>query len=455
MEPALRRLVSPKKMHQQEATKMGKILLLSILLTILLPLTTTGESTVPPPSGQNMTLPPNQETAKAKTDAFHDKTAKTIPPTAEALKIVTSMETVTPTLMTQSQTIVHTINASSTEKSTSTTLFEENNTSENPESSTQSINTQITISSPISSGKVSSIQTSTMATGTIKVAVQTGSATTRAVPTAKLSATTEILTKTMTSDENATDSDKTTDVAQTKISSTTELVPIVQKTTAKVDKITETTKHVEDAKGGEGEKLVKHGKIVAGLIAGALLAMMIGFLVILYKKHKLKKHRIATTDWAGPTPFLETGGGGGGGNGHVTLRSASRISLTSFLPQRLSKRLSLLAESAEEMQDMQEMTTGTTFIAKERNGGKLEQMSEKSPKEADENNSEASGKTEEVDLADEENEGQESARKQNGQAVMKDDEKGNVEKAENESKPKEAGNEHNGEGEKNGVENVV
>ncbi|KAJ0063857.1 hypothetical protein NL108_012554 [Boleophthalmus pectinirostris] len=134
--------------------------------------------------------------------------------------------------------------------------------------------------------------------------------------------------------------------------------------------------------------------------------MMVGFLVILYKKHKLKKHQIATTDWAGPTPFLETGSEN---NGHVTLRSANRISLTSFLPQRLSKRLSLLAESGEEMQ---EMTTSSTFAGKvekkvEENGPKANktekaQMNKPEKLEVDKTEkSEISTKTDDVVVVNE------------------------------------------------------
>ncbi|XP_026227378.1 protein EVI2B [Anabas testudineus] len=97
-----------------------------------------------------------------------------------------------------------------------------------------------------------------------------------------------------------------------------------------------------------------HGKIVAGLIGAALIVMMLGFLVIFIKKQRLQKQQITTTDWAGPSPFLE----GAAENGLQTRRSSNRISLSSFLPHRLSKRLSLLPETDEEMQDM---TGGTTF----------------------------------------------------------------------------------------------
>uniref|UniRef100_A0A3B4TWK6 Uncharacterized protein n=1 Tax=Seriola dumerili TaxID=41447 RepID=A0A3B4TWK6_SERDU len=99
---------------------------------------------------------------------------------------------------------------------------------------------------------------------------------------------------------------------------------------------------------------VSHGKAVAWIIGGALVLMMVGFLVIFIKKRKLQKQQITTTDWAGPSPFLEDGAD----NGFVTPRSSNRISLSSFLPQRLSKRLSLLPETEEELDDM---TPGTTF----------------------------------------------------------------------------------------------
>lgn len=106
-----------------------------------------------------------------------------------------------------------------------------------------------------------------------------------------------------------------------------------------------------------------HAKVVSGLIGGSLLLMMVGFLVIYIKKRMLRKQQVTTTDWAGPSPFLE----GGADNGQVKLRSSNRISLATFLPQRLSKRLSLLPETDEELKDMTLATTfgdknhGTTF----------------------------------------------------------------------------------------------
>lgn len=112
----------------------------------------------------------------------------------------------------------------------------------------------------------------------------------------------------------------------------------------------------------------KHGHIVAGLIGGALLLMMVGFLVIYIKKRKLQKQTITTTDWAGPSPFLE----GGAENGHVAQRSSNRISITTFLPQGVVKRLSLLPEPDAELKDV---APGTTFRDQHHNntfGGRSE-----------------------------------------------------------------------------------
>lgn len=97
-----------------------------------------------------------------------------------------------------------------------------------------------------------------------------------------------------------------------------------------------------------------HGNIVAGIIGGAIIMMMVGFLAIYFRKRKLHKQQMSTTEWAGPSPFLE----GGANNGQVALRSSNQISLSSFLPQRLSKRFSLLPEADEELEDI---TPATTF----------------------------------------------------------------------------------------------
>ncbi|KAM9733350.1 uncharacterized protein evi2b [Menidia menidia] len=133
-----------------------------------------------------------------------------------------------------------------------------------------------------------------------------------------------------------------------------------------------TVSHLTNAKKPRNAKTRSNdGKAVAGIIGGALALMMVGFLAIYIKKRKLQKQQITTTDWAGPTPFLMAGND----NGQVSLRSSNRISLASFLPQRLSKRLSLLPECDEELQDM---TVGVTFGGKTQGDASVEVSKEPS-----------------------------------------------------------------------------
>ncbi|XP_029025966.3 protein EVI2B isoform X2 [Betta splendens] len=93
-----------------------------------------------------------------------------------------------------------------------------------------------------------------------------------------------------------------------------------------------------------------HGRIAAGLMGGALMVMIIGFLVIFFKKRMLQKQQITTTDWAGPSPFLDSVAE----NAVINQMSSNQISLGGVLPQRLSKRLS----------EWQDMTGDTTFTDK-------------------------------------------------------------------------------------------
>lgn len=102
------------------------------------------------------------------------------------------------------------------------------------------------------------------------------------------------------------------------------------------------------------QKEANTGKIVAGIIGGVLVLMVVCFLVIYIKKWKLHKQQITTNDWAGPSPFINSGDD----KSRVTLQSSNRISLSSFLPQRMSRKLSLLPEAGEELENI---NIGTTF----------------------------------------------------------------------------------------------
>ncbi|XP_007573456.1 protein EVI2B [Poecilia formosa] len=105
----------------------------------------------------------------------------------------------------------------------------------------------------------------------------------------------------------------------------------------------------------------QHGKVVAAIIGSMLSLMIVGFLLIYIRKKRLQKEQ-TTTSWAGPSPLLD----GEANNGNAVLASSNRISLTSFLPHRLSKTFSLLPET-NEMTDITSRTTleekhqGSTF----------------------------------------------------------------------------------------------
>lgn len=97
------------------------------------------------------------------------------------------------------------------------------------------------------------------------------------------------------------------------------------------------------------------GKVVAAIIGSALLLMIAGFLLICIHKQRLQKQQKNTT-WGGPSPLLE----GLANNGNGPLGTPNRISLNSFLPQRLSMAFSLNPETNE----MKEITSRTTLEEK-------------------------------------------------------------------------------------------
>ncbi|XP_044211027.1 flocculation protein FLO11 [Thunnus albacares] len=151
------------------------------------------------------------------------------------------------------------------------------------------------------------------------------------------------------------------------------------KTTTKTPFIHTTKEKEKQDKGKQGRKGANKGTnpgtVVAGLIGGALVLMMVGFLFIFIKKRKLQRQQITTSDWAGPSPFLQ----GGTDNGQITLRSSNRVSFSSFLPQRLSKRLSLLPETDEELE---EIRPGTTFGSKHERSSFGQKVDENDVKES-------------------------------------------------------------------------
>lgn len=97
-----------------------------------------------------------------------------------------------------------------------------------------------------------------------------------------------------------------------------------------------------------------HGVVVGWVVGGALVLMMLSFLLIYIRKRKLSEQQVTAKNWAGPSPFIENGQD----DGQDGPRSSNRISLSSFLPQRMSRQLSLLPEAEEELEDI---IPGSTF----------------------------------------------------------------------------------------------
>ncbi|XP_046719392.1 protein EVI2B isoform X1 [Silurus meridionalis] len=116
---------------------------------------------------------------------------------------------------------------------------------------------------------------------------------------------------------------------------------------------TKTTDFITSKAPIKDKNKVNPGKIVASLIGCILLLMFLAFVMIFVKNRQSKKKLMENTDWAGPSPFIE---GDINPNtptiiedGSFHRRESKRISLHSFLPQRLSKRLSFLSPTDEEI----------------------------------------------------------------------------------------------------------
>lgn len=150
------------------------------------------------------------------------------------------------------------------------------------------------------------------------------------------------------------------------VKTTEDLLSSLPLTTKK--SLVRTTRTKKDPPQSNSKTTNDSGIIVACIIGGALVIMLIGFIVIFFQRKRYKQQQVLTKDWAGPSPFLENNAD----NGHVNLTSANRISFSSFLPQRLSRKLSLLPEEDQELEDI---ITGTTFGGKQETSGKAETQS--------------------------------------------------------------------------------
>lgn len=89
------------------------------------------------------------------------------------------------------------------------------------------------------------------------------------------------------------------------------------------------------------------GAIVASFIGSTLFLMFVAFVVVLVRSRKLKKKQMENPDWAGPSPFIEADIHPNlptvNEDGPFSRQESKRISLYSFLPQQLTKRLSTMS----------------------------------------------------------------------------------------------------------------
>ncbi|XP_060800028.1 mucin-2 [Neoarius graeffei] len=124
----------------------------------------------------------------------------------------------------------------------------------------------------------------------------------------------------------------------------------------------------------DGDKKRHPGPIVASLIGSILLLMLVAFAVAFIRSHKMKKKQMEYSDWAGPSPFIEAGSHSNlptiKEDGSFHNLESKRISLRSFIPQQLSKRLSMLNSMNEDipLQDTQASSTFGEHNAQPLNG---------------------------------------------------------------------------------------
>nr|XP_015223025.1 PREDICTED: protein EVI2B [Lepisosteus oculatus] len=129
-------------------------------------------------------------------------------------------------------------------------------------------------------------------------------------------------------------------------------------------KMKKMTEKATSGRNADSQKEKGAGTLVAVLIGGALILMLAAIAIILLQKWRRQQRRAEDPNWAGPSPFLD---GqivpqlpSGDEEERPSNRSSKRVSLRSFLPQRLSKRLSLLQETDENL-PMEDVMQGSTF----------------------------------------------------------------------------------------------
>ncbi|TSN39282.1 hypothetical protein Baya_9137 [Bagarius yarrelli] len=106
------------------------------------------------------------------------------------------------------------------------------------------------------------------------------------------------------------------------------------------------------------------GPVIASLICSILFLMFVAFVVVVLRNRQIRKKKSENTDWAGPSPFIESdiqpNQSAINEEGPFYQREYRKVSLHSFLPQRLSKRLSMFSPTDEEI-PIEDIQTSSTF----------------------------------------------------------------------------------------------
>ncbi|XP_077064258.1 ecotropic viral integration site 2B [Siphateles boraxobius] len=106
------------------------------------------------------------------------------------------------------------------------------------------------------------------------------------------------------------------------------------------------------------------GPVVAAVIGTTFVLMFIAIIFILLKKHKMQRKQLENPEWAGPSPFLDGDVQPNLPNMDesetISRQGFNQVSISRYLPQQLSKHLTLGRNTSEEVL-MGDILQGSTF----------------------------------------------------------------------------------------------
>ncbi|XP_067222205.1 protein EVI2B [Chanodichthys erythropterus] len=127
---------------------------------------------------------------------------------------------------------------------------------------------------------------------------------------------------------------------------------------------TEKTTKKQISPPSNGTQQANPGPAVAAVIGTTFVLMFIVILFILLRKRKMQRKRLENPEWAGPSPFLDGDVQPNLPNTDesetINRQSFNQVSISRYLPQRLSKHLTLGRNTSEEVL-MGDILQGSTF----------------------------------------------------------------------------------------------